>query len=50
IDLARELKAEGKKVFLDMKLLDIDNTVAKAVESAVALGVDMLTLHAYPKA
>ena len=50
IDLARELKAEGMKVFLDMKLLDIDNTVAKAVESAVALGVDMLTLHAYPKA
>ena len=28
IDLARELKAEGKKVFLDMKLLDIDNTGA----------------------
>ncbi|MCB1449988.1 MAG: orotidine-5'-phosphate decarboxylase [Nitratireductor sp.] len=50
IELARELKAEGNKVFLDMKLLDIDNTVAKAVESAVALGVDMLTLHAYPKA
>ncbi|MEZ5799523.1 MAG: orotidine-5'-phosphate decarboxylase [Nitratireductor sp.] len=50
IELARELKAEGHKVFLDMKLLDIDNTVAKAVESAVALGVDMLTLHAYPEA
>ncbi|MEZ5789713.1 MAG: orotidine-5'-phosphate decarboxylase [Nitratireductor sp.] len=50
IELARELKAEGNKVFLDMKLLDIDNTVAKAVESAVALGVDMLTLHAYPEA
>ncbi|MEZ5872974.1 MAG: orotidine-5'-phosphate decarboxylase [Nitratireductor sp.] len=50
IDLARGLKAEGYSVFLDMKLLDIDNTVASAVESAVKLGVDMLTLHAYPKA
>ncbi|MFZ1814840.1 MAG: orotidine-5'-phosphate decarboxylase [Rhizobiaceae bacterium] len=50
LDLARELKEEGYKVFLDMKLLDIDNTVAHAVASAVKLGVDMLTLHAYPKA
>lgn len=50
IELTRELIGEGKKVFLDMKLLDIDNTVAKAVESAIALGVDMLTIHAYPHA
>ncbi len=50
LDLARELKAAGKSVFLDMKLLDIDNTIAKGVEGAVKLGVDMLTLHAYPKA
>lgn len=50
LDLARELKAAGKSVFLDMKLLDIDNTVAKGVESIARLGVDMLTLHAYPKA
>lgn len=48
--LARELKAAGKSVFLDMKLLDIDNTVAKGVESVAAMGVDMLTVHAYPKA
>ncbi|MCY0092892.1 orotidine-5'-phosphate decarboxylase [Hoeflea ulvae] len=48
--LARDLKASGRKVFLDMKLLDIDNTVAKGVESVVRMGVDMLTLHAYPKA
>jgi len=33
-----------------MKLLDIDNTVAKGVENIVRMGVDMLTLHAYPKA
>jgi orotidine-5'-phosphate decarboxylase len=50
LELARELKADGAQVFLDMKLLDIDNTVAKGVESVVAMGVDMLTLHAYPKA
>jgi orotidine-5'-phosphate decarboxylase len=50
LDLARELKRDGKSVFLDMKLLDIDNTVAKAVEAAAAIGVDMLTVHAYPQA
>ena len=48
--LARDLIAEGKKVFLDLKLLDIDNTVAKGVESVVQMGVTMLTVHAYPKA
>ncbi|MEE9375087.1 MAG: orotidine-5'-phosphate decarboxylase [Rhizobiaceae bacterium] len=48
--LAQELIANGKKVFLDLKLLDIDNTVAKGVESVVGMGVNMLTLHAYPKA
>ncbi len=48
--LARELVAEGKHVFLDLKLLDIDATVAKGVESVAGLGVHMLTLHAYPKA
>ncbi|WP_394691314.1 orotidine-5'-phosphate decarboxylase [Hoeflea sp.] len=50
LSLARDLKASGRKVFLDMKLLDIDNTVAKGVENIVKMGVDMLTLHAYPKA
>ena len=50
LELARDLKKDGKNVFLDMKLLDIDNTVAKGVENVVAMGVDMLTLHAYPKA
>ena len=48
--LAEELVAEGHKVFLDAKLLDIDNTVAKAVENIVKMGVHFLTLHAYPKA
>ena len=50
LDFARELAAGGTKVFLDMKLLDIDNTVAKGVENIVRMGVTMLTLHAYPKA
>ncbi|MFP1630262.1 orotidine-5'-phosphate decarboxylase [Zhengella sp. ZM62] len=50
LDLARDLVADGRKIFLDMKLLDIDNTVAKGVESVARMGVHMLTLHAYPKA
>ncbi len=50
LELARDLKRDGRKVFLDLKLLDIDNTIAKGVESIAALGVDMLTIHAYPKA
>ncbi|MEI3854097.1 MULTISPECIES: orotidine-5'-phosphate decarboxylase [Ensifer] len=50
LEFARDLAASGKKVFLDMKLLDIDNTVAKGVENIVKMGMSMLTLHAYPKA
>lgn len=50
LDFASELASGGTKVFLDMKLLDIDNTVAKGVENIVKMGVSMLTLHAYPKA
>ncbi|MEW6632505.1 MAG: orotidine-5'-phosphate decarboxylase [Pseudomonadota bacterium] len=49
LDFARELASGGAKVFLDMKLLDIDNTVAKGVENIVKMGMTMLTLHAYPK-
>jgi orotidine-5'-phosphate decarboxylase len=50
LDFARGLAGDGKKVFLDMKLLDIDNTVAKGVENIAKMGMTMLTLHAYPKA
>lgn len=50
LDFASDLVRSGKKIFLDMKLLDIDHTIASAVENIVKLGVDMLTLHAYPKA
>lgn len=50
LELARDLTADGKQIFLDMKLLDIDNTVAKGVENIVKMGVSMTTIHAYPKA
>lgn len=50
LEFARDLAREGKKIFLDMKLLDIDNTIAKGVENVAKMGVSMLTLHAYPKA
>ncbi|SOC44332.1 orotidine-5'-phosphate decarboxylase [Rhizobium subbaraonis] len=50
LEFARDLARDGKKVFLDMKLLDIDNTVAKGVENIAKMGMSMLTLHAYPKA
>ena len=50
LEFAKELAAEGQKIFLDVKLLDIDNTIAKAVENIVKMGVSFVTIHAYPKA
>lgn len=47
---AEDLAQSGKKVFLDVKLLDIDNTVAGAVTNIVRAGVTFVTIHAYPKA
>jgi orotidine-5'-phosphate decarboxylase len=47
LDLARALKGNGKRVFLDMKLLDIGNTVERAVANARELGVDFLTVHGH---
>ena len=43
--LGSELKNENKRVFLDMKFLDIGNTVEKAVASVAHLGFDFLTVH-----
>lgn len=47
--LGKALMAAGKKVFFDLKLLDIDNTVEKAVAAFAQTGASMLTVHAYPK-
>ncbi len=43
--LASELKNDGKRVFLDMKFLDIGNTVEKAVAAVAEHGFDFLTIH-----
>ena len=44
--VVNELVSRGKRVFLDLKLHDIPNTVAGSVAAASDLGVDLLTLHA----
>ncbi|HSH39782.1 MAG TPA: orotidine 5'-phosphate decarboxylase / HUMPS family protein, partial [Chthoniobacterales bacterium] len=43
-EIVRRIQATGANVFLDLKLFDIPNTVAKAVSAAAALGVSMLTI------
>jgi orotidine-5'-phosphate decarboxylase len=44
-EIVRKVAATGAEIFLDLKLHDIPNTVAKAVEAAAALRVRMLTIH-----
>ena len=46
---ARSLADSGQRVFLDLKLHDIGNTVAKGVENVARMGVNFLTVHAYPQ-
>lgn len=45
LEFAQGLKAAGKSVFLDMKLLDIPNTVEKAAANIAGIGLDYLTVH-----
>jgi orotidine-5'-phosphate decarboxylase len=49
LSLVSQLTKSGKKVFLDLKLHDIGNTVARGVESVARLGATFLTVHAYPQ-
>jgi orotidine-5'-phosphate decarboxylase len=49
LPLVPRLASAGKKVFVDLKLHDIGNTVARGVESVARLGATFLTVHAYPQ-
>lgn len=49
LPMVHRLADAGKKVFVDLKLHDIGNTVARGVESLSALGATFLTVHAYPQ-
>lgn len=46
-DMVREIKARGHKIFLDLKLCDIPNTVKKSMNVLSKLDVDMCNLHAF---
>src|ERR1700704_1936810 len=49
LPLVPQLVRAGKKVFVDLKLHDIGNTVARGVQSIARLGATFLTVHAYPQ-
>jgi orotidine-5'-phosphate decarboxylase len=49
LSLAERLAAEGKNVFIDLKLHDIPNTVERAARQIARLGARFLTVHAFPQ-
>jgi orotidine-5'-phosphate decarboxylase len=49
LTLAQELKDSGKRVFIDLKLHDIGATVERATRQIARMGMDFLTVHAYPQ-
>ena len=46
--LAKKLKSLGKRVFLDLKLYDINQTIENAVRNLQELNIDFLTIHGDP--
>jgi orotidine-5'-phosphate decarboxylase len=49
-DMVQRLLKRGKRVFLDLKFLDIEETVRRATERVASMGVEFLTIHANRKA
>jgi len=49
LPLVQKLAGAGKKVFLDLKMHDIGNTIARGVENVARMGATFLTVHAYPQ-
>jgi len=49
LNLGKALLRAGKRVFFDLKMLDIDNTVEKGVGAIARTGATMVTVHAYPR-
>ena len=49
LEFARDLASDGKKIFLDVKLHDIDNTITQAIRNVARMGMTFVTLHGYPK-